>query len=113
MAALILKIGDSNPLKFLVKDSAGSVEDLTDGTLKVKISKSIDDTDAEAEYFGEYTSFTDPTNGIHREVIPPATSATWSKGDYLIQSRFIDSTGVVTSEDVGRCVIVKNLIDNE
>jgi hypothetical protein len=114
MATIKLKVGDDNTVKFTITDSAGTAINLTGGTIKFKIAKGLNTTDANAVYVASYTSFTDPTNGIHSEVIPDSISGLWSPGtNYKYQSRFIDSGGIVQSEDVDNCVLEQNLLDNE
>lgn len=113
MAALKLKAGDDLPIKFTIVDSAGAVVDLTGGTIKLKISVKLGVTDAAALYVGSYTSFTNPTGGIHTETIPDATTKDWAAGPYLYQSRFIDSSGIVQSENIDRCAILENLLEDE
>lgn len=114
MAALKLKAGDDLSIKFTIVDSDGEAINLTDGTIKFKIALSLGITDANATYTGEYTSFTDPTDGIHIEVIPDSTTKDWKAGSsYKYQTRFIDSGGIVQSEDIGRCQILENLLEDE
>ena len=114
MAALKLNAGDDLSIKFTIVDSAGSVIDLTGGTIKFKIAVSLGITDAAAVYTGTYTSFTNATGGIHTEVIPDSTTKDWPPANnYLFQSRFIDSTGNVQSEDIGRCTVLENLLEDE
>ena len=86
---------------------------LAGGTIKFKISLKLGVTDAAAVYTGTFTSFTNPTGGIHTEVIPDATTKDWPAGQYLYQSRFIDSSGNVQSEDIDRCTILENLLEDE
>lgn len=113
MATLKLKIGDDETAKFTITDSAGAAVNLTGGTIKFKIAKDINVTDANAEYSGSYTSFTDAANGIHQEVIPDAVTGLWTPGTYQFQSRFVESSGAVQSEDSDVCILEQNLIDNE
>lgn len=113
MAALKLKAGDDLSMKFTIVDSDGTAINLTGGTIKFKIAVTLGVTDAAALYTGEYTSFTNPTGGIHIEVIPDATTKDWTAGQYFYQSRFIDSSGNVQSEDIDRCTILENLLEDE
>lgn len=113
MAALKLKAGDDLSMKFTIVDSDGAVIDLTGGTIKFKIALTLGVTDAAALYTESYTSFTNPTGGIHTETIPDLTTKDWVAGQYLYQSRFIDSSGIVQSEDIGRCTILENLLEDE
>lgn len=113
MGALKLKAGDDLSMKFTIVDSDGAVIDLTSGTIKFKIALTLGVTDAAALYTGEYTSFTNPTGGIHIEIIPDATTKVWVAGQYFYQSRFIDSSGIVQSENIGRCTILENLLEDE
>ncbi|MEE9451104.1 MAG: hypothetical protein V3V72_13725 [Ignavibacteriaceae bacterium] len=113
MATLKLKSGDDNPVKFVITDSDGDAVNLTGGTIKFKIAKTRSTTDANAEYFGEYTSFTSAVTGTHIETIPDATSKDWTPDNYIFQSRFEDSEGLVQSEDVDICEIEENAIDDE
>lgn len=113
MAALKLKAGDDLSIKFTIVDSNGDVINLTGGTIKFKIAVTLGVTDLAAVYTGTYTSFTDPTNGIHIETIPDATTKDWVAGQYLYQSRFINSSGNVQSEDIDRCTILENLLEDE
>ena len=110
---LQLKIGDDNTIRFILKDKSNAIVPLTGGTLSLKIAKNIGVSNINATYYGEFTSFTDPTNGIHDEVIPDSTSATWLEGQYKIQARFVDSAGIVVSNNIAQCKIVRNLIDDE
>ena len=112
MATLKLKIGDDETVRFTITDADGSVVDLTGGTIKLKIADNIDVTDASADYVGTYTSFTDAANGIHDETIPDSETGTWSAGKKKYQVRFINSGGIVVSEDVDNVIIEKNLLDN-
>ena len=113
MAALKLKAGDDLSIKFIIVDGDGAVIDLTGGTIKFKISLKLGVTDAAALYIGTFTSFTNPTGGIHIEVIPDSTTKDWAAGQYKYQSRFIDSSGNVQSEDIDRCTILENLLEDE
>jgi hypothetical protein len=113
MAALKLKAGDDLPIKFTIVDSGGAVVDLTGGTIKFKIALTLGVTDAAALYTGTYTSFTNPTGGIHTETIPDTTTKDWEPGRYKYQSRFIDSSGIVQSENIDRCEIIENLLEDE
>ena len=113
MGVLKLKAGDDLPITFTIVDSDGDAINLTGGTIAFKIASSISVSNASAEFFGEFTSFTDPTNGISTNTIPDSTSKDWTPGPYVYQSRFIDSSGVVQSEDVDQCEILENLIDDE
>ena len=113
MATLKLKIGDDNTIRFTITDADDAAVNLTGGTIKLKIAKTLSITDANAEYYGEYTTFTDATNGIHDETIPDSTSGSWTAGWYKYQTRFIDSSNIVISEDVGKAELETNLIDNE
>jgi len=111
--ALILKSGDDLQIKFTWTDSDGTAIPLTGGTIRFKIAKKLSVSNASAEYFGSYTTFTSEMLGIHIETIPDSTTAAWTTGNYKYQARFIDSSSVVRSEDVGVCEIVSNLIDDE
>ena len=111
--ALKLKVGDDNTVQFTITDSDGVAIDLTGGTIKLKIAKSLSIADGSAEYYAAYTSFTNAAGGIHSEVIPDSISGLWTAGTYKYQARFINSAGIVQSEDVGNCLLISNLIDNE
>ena len=113
MATLKLKSGSDNIVKFTVTDSDSAVVNLTGGTIRFKIATSLGVTNAAAEYFDSYTSFTGAANGIHKETIPDSVSKLWTPNNYVFQSRFIDSAGIVRDEDVGICEIVENLQDDE
>ena len=113
MGVLKLKSGDDLKIKFTITDSSGAAVPLTGGTIRLKIARNLNVSDANAEYFDSFTSFTDPTNGIHIETIPKATTAAWTPGDYQYQSRFVDTDPLVRSEDVDTCEIEENLIDDE
>ena len=113
MGVLKLKSGSDNIVKFTITDSDDTVVNLTGGTIRFKIVSSLGVSNNNAEYFGSYTSFTDASNGIHKETIPDATTKDWTPGDYIFQSRFIDSTGKVRDEDVDICEIKQNVLDNE
>ena len=113
MATLKLKSGDDNPVKFIITDSDGAAINLTGGTIKFKIADKRSTTDGNAEFSGEFTTFTDASNGIHVETIPDSTTKDWTPKNYIFQSRFIDSAGLVQSEDVGVCEIEENAIDDE
>ncbi len=112
MGILKLKAGDDLSMKFTIKDSDGEPINLTGGTIAFKIASPIGTTNANATFYGEFTSFTDPTNGISVNTIPKATSATWAIGHTQFQSQFIDSSGAVQTEDIDQCEIEQKLIDN-
>lgn len=112
MGILKLKAGDDIHMKFTIVDSDGDAINLTGGTISFKIASSIGVSNDNAEFFGEFTSFTDPTNGISVNTIPDATSKDWTPGSYVRQTRFTNSSGVVQSEKVDQCEIVENLIDD-
>jgi len=113
MATLKLKSGSDLFIKITVKDSDGAAVDITGGTIRLKIAKNLNITNANAEYFDSFTSFTDPTNGIHIETIPDSTTAAWTPGDYQYQTRYIDTNPYVRDEDVDVCEIEQNLQDDE
>lgn len=113
MATLKLKAGDDLTIQFIITDSDSAAVDLTGGTIRFKIAKNLNVTDAAAEYFDSYTSFTDASNGIHDEIIPDSTTSGWTAGTYKYQVRFIDSSALVRSEDVDTCIIEENLLDDE
>ena len=114
MATLKLKAGNDEPVKFTFKKADGSARNLTGGTIVYKIAKKIGVTDLLALYFNDtITSFTDPTNGIHVEIIPDSVTSLWAvNGTYQHQARFIDSTGQVFSGDVESVAIQSNLIES-
>jgi len=113
MATLKLKSGDDESLRFTIKDADNAAINISGGTISFKIATTLGVTNANAEYFDQYTSFTDATNGIHVEKIPDVTTKDWAPAEYLWQARFVDSGGDVLSEDVGYCKIAQNLIDDE
>ena len=115
MAALKLKVGDDNTVRFTITDDDGAVVNLTGGTIKFKIAAGINVSDANAIYLDSYTNFTQPTLGIHDEVIPDLTSKLWTPSGTgpKFQARFIDSAGVVQSGDVDSCILQQNLLDDE
>jgi len=113
MAALRLKIGDDETVRFTITDADGNALNLTGGTIKFKIADNKSITDAAAVYVGSYTSFTNAAGGIHDEVIPDSVTGLWTAGKYIYQSRFIDSSGVVQTEDEDVVTLEANLIDNE
>ena len=113
MATLKLKSGDDLQIRFTITDNDDAVVNLTGGTIKFKIAKNINKDDASAEYLGTYTTFSAPTTGIQTETIADSVTATWTPGNYQYQVRFIDSSGLVRSEDVDTCIIEQNLIDDE
>ena len=113
MANLRLKCGDDETVRFTITDADSAAINLTGGTIKFKIAENITTSDASAEYLGSYTSFTDAANGIHDETIPDSTTSTWTPNKYKFQARFIDSSGIVQSEDVGNIILERNLLDNE
>jgi hypothetical protein len=86
---------------------------LTGGTIRLKIAKNLNVSNENAEYFDSFTSFTDPTNGIHIETIPKATTAAWTPGNYTYQSRYIDTDPLTRTEDHDVCELEENLIDDE
>ena len=112
MGILKLKAGDDLFMKFTIKDDDGDAINLTGGTIAFKIAKQIGTTNANAIFYGEFTSFTDPTNGISVNKIPKATSAGWTIGAARQQTQFIDSSGNVETENIDECEIVQKLIDN-
>lgn len=113
MGALKLKAGDDLSMKFTIKDSDGEPINLTGGTIAFKIASSVSVSNDNAQFFGEFTSFTDPINGISINPISDSISKDWTPNSYVYQTRFIDSAGVVQSEDVDQCEILENLIDDE
>ena len=96
-----------------IYDSDNKAVNLTGGTIRFKIAKTLSTLNIDAEYFDSYTSFTDATNGIHKEIIPDATTKDWTPNTYKYQTRFIDSLDIVRDEDVGICKIEENLQDDE
>ena len=100
-------------MRFTITDADNAAVNLTGGTLKFKIAKNINTSDANAVYVGTYTSFSAPTTGIQTETIADSVTALWTPGNYQYQTRFIDSSGLVRSEDVDTCIIEKNLFDDE
>ena len=113
MATLKLKSGDDLQIKFTITDSDDAVVNITGGTIRFKIAELRSTTNANAEYFDSYTSFTSPSTGIHIETIPDATTAAWTPGNYIYQVRFIDSSSIVRTEDVDICEIEENAQDDE
>jgi hypothetical protein len=113
MATLKLKAGDDLQIQFTITDSDSAVVNLTGGTIRFKIAKNLNKTDAAAMYFDSYTSFTNAAGGIHVETIPDSVTALWTAGSYKYQVRFIDSSALVRSEDVDTCIIEENLLDDE
>jgi hypothetical protein len=113
MATLRLKCGDDETVRFTITDADGAAINLTGGSIKFKIAKSDNVTDANATYIGTYTSFTDAANGIHDETIPDSTTGAWTPNNERYQARFIDSSGIVVSEDIDNIILEGNLIDNE
>ena len=113
MGILKLKAGDDLNIKFTITNSDDAAVNLTGGTIAFKIAARLGIANNNAQYFAEYTSFTDPTNGIHIETIPDSVTKDWTDGDYVYQVRFIDSSNIVRSEDVDIAEIEQNLIDDE
>ena len=113
MATLKLKSGDDLQIQFTITDSDDAAVNLTGGTITFKIAKNLDVADGSAEYFAAYTSFTNAAGGIHLETIPDSTTSGWTPENYKYQVRFVDSTPLTRTEDVGRCIIEQNLIDDE
>ncbi len=112
MGILKLKAGDDLSIKFTIKDSDGDPIILTGGTINFKIASPIGTTNAKAIFFGSFTTFTDPTNGISVNTIPDSTSKDWKIGATMFQSQFVDSAGNIQSEKIDQCEIVQKLIDN-
>ncbi len=113
MGILKLKAGDDLNIKFTITDEDDVAVNLTGGTISFKIATQLGVSNASAQYFDEFTSFTDPTNGIHIETIPDSTTKNWTPAYYIYQVRFIDSSNIVRSEDTDISEIEQNLIDNE
>ena len=114
MGRLTFKIGDTAKVQILVRDAARVAIDITAYTsIKVKISKSLDIADVDAEYFGTVLAvdFSNPTDGYHVWNAAAAVTALWEPGQYLFQVQITDASGVVTSTQIQECDIVKNLID--
>ena len=81
----------------------------------LKIAKSLNIPNASALYYISVlaANFTDGVNGIHSFIISEDIAKEWSAGNYMMQVRLIDSTGVVTSNDIEQINIKLNLIDDE
>ena len=112
MGVLKLKAGADNNVKFTITDDDDAVVNLTGGTIVFKIATTLSVSDDNAEYFAEYTVFTNAAAGIHIETIPDSTSGLWTPENYIFQARFITSAGLVKDEDIDICEIEGNLIDN-
>lgn len=114
--ALELKAGDDLFIKFTIQDNDGDAINLTGGTIAFKIASSLQTTNDDAIFYGEFTDFSasgsDPVNGISVNKIAKAVSALWAHGSTLCQTQFIDSVGNVQTEDKENCVIKQKLIDN-
>ena len=115
---ITLRSGDSKTIRLTAVNSADTAVDITGYTLKIKIASDLgvaeDETDIELlPYYKSITSISDPTNGIHDEVITKSTTNAWVPGDYLIQARWIDGSGEPGSTAVIPCTIVENLIADE
>lgn len=110
---LKFKAGDDITLHFALTNADGEPEALTGGTLKLKIARKLNTTDAAALYLGEFTAFSDAANGIHDQPVANAVSGAWPPGPYIYQARFIDSGGLVVSEEINDCIVEKNLFENE
>lgn len=111
-----IKSGDTRTIRFTLVDSnENAVNISTYQKIAFKIATNLSVTNANAEYFVEITtgSFSDPTNGIHDHKISEDVSKAFTPGLYSYQARWVNSSGEVTSEDVGKCEIEKNLIDHE
>jgi len=107
---LKFKIGMDAPLEFTIKENGVAI-DIDGGTIMMKIAKNILVADADAVFVDSYTVFTDPTNGIHQEVIAKETTATWPAGPYLYQVMFTDADGVKRSEEISNCLIEATLFE--
>jgi hypothetical protein len=112
MATHKIKVGDDETLRFTVTDADSAAVNLTGGTLVLKIAPNLSVADASATYYKEITSFTNAAGGIHDETIPDSSTGGFTARTEKIQARFIDSDGIVQSNQVDNIIIEQNLIDN-
>lgn len=111
---LTLIRGNDEPLKFVVEDDDKNPIDITGFTLKFAIKRGYEDDD-ECIYFlqADPGDLSDPTQGIHSEIIGHDVTGLWVPGSYIYQARIIDGDDYVTDSDEGICEIVRSRFDNE
>ena len=91
---------DSPDYEITVKDSAGTVIDITGYTFYMTIKENIDDTDANAKVSKIVTSHTDATNGettISLSSTDTNQTVSSSTQKYVYDIRMKDTTGKVTT----------------
>lgn len=103
---LYAKRGDDVPVNLVVKDSSGTVVDITGYTfyLTVKSEYDTDDTDAAAVVSKFWTSHDDAANG--------ETSSTFSvdtAGEYVFDIQMKDSSDAITTVTVNNLVVVDDV----
>jgi hypothetical protein len=113
MSILRIRTGDDITIVLTIKDANGTVLDITGGTVKFAIKKEYTDTDAAAIHYEGAATLSDPTNGKATVTITDQQSKAFDLGTWSWQVKYIDSTGKVLSNEVDKCVISENLIDDE
>jgi len=116
MKELKIKSGGTPTIQLLARDSNKIAVDITGYTsATLKIAKALNVTNDDALYYISVlaANFSDGANGIHDFVISEDTTKAFAPGNYMYQTRLIDSGNVITNTDVGNLVVEKNLIDHE
>lgn len=116
MKIIEVNSGDTVTIKLTARTAAKVAVDISGYTsASLKIAKALNISNTDALYYVSVlsASFTDGANGIHSFIISEDIAKLWPDGEYLLQTRLIDSTGVVTSGVIEQVVIKTNLIDDE
>lgn len=111
-----IKQGDTPTIRLAARDEDKVAIDITGYTsASLKIAKALNIANDNALYYVNVlaANFSDGANGIHDFVIPEGTTKEWKPEEYLLQVRLIDSSNIVTSEDIKHQAVKQNLLDNE
>lgn len=116
MKTIEIKSGDTPTIRLTARNSSKVAVNIASYTsASIKIAKNLDISNTDALYYELVlaANFSDGVNGIHDFVISEDDAKDFPSGDYMLQVRLIDGSGVVTSNDIEQVNIKKNLIDDE
>ncbi len=116
MKDIKIKSGTTETIQLLARNAAKVAVNITGYTsATLKIAKALNVANGDALHYVLVLSanFSDGANGIHDFVLSEDTTKAFAPGNYMYQTRLIDSTGVVSDTDVGNLIVEQNLIDDE
>jgi len=113
MGQIRINQGDDVELVMTFVDSDGDAVAITGGTIKLKISESLSDSNTDADFYDGDVTITDGATGVATANITDADTKAMGVGSYYFQGRYIASDGKIYSSKVDVLIIEPALLDDE